>query len=140
MQIPNSFLNLFEESSRNNEMYIGHDLLTCAERGQLDKVKYFVEQGADIHDNDDEALIMSIMHNKFDVVEYLIEHGANIHARDESALWLSVVFGNLRMVKYLVEHGADVHTDDENALDVSMQNGHLDVVEYINDIRNCNTY
>lgn len=84
-------------------------LYRAATLGHLGVVKYLVEQGANIHALDDDALCYASKNGHFDIVKYLVEHGANIHAGDDGALRWASRNGYFDIVKYLVEHGADIH-------------------------------
>ena len=134
-------------------------LRLAAKNGHLDVIKYLVdgvnkgrashvfliEQGADIHNDDEETLRLAAEKGRLDVVKYLVEQGADLHARDEEALRLAAENGHLDVVKYLVdvvnkgrashvflvEHGADLHVRDEEALRWAAANGHLDVIKYL---------
>lgn len=48
-----------------------------ADNGRLDLIKIFIENGADIHSNNDYALYTCSYHNYVDCIEYLISNGAN---------------------------------------------------------------
>jgi len=102
-----------------------------AENGHLDVVKYLVENGA----NDDYALNYALRwsaeNGHLDIVKYLVEKGADIHANDDEALRWSAGKGHLEVVKYLVEKDADIHADNDKSLRWSAENGHLDVVKYL---------
>jgi ankyrin repeat protein len=50
-----------------------------------------VEQGADIHAKDDEALRCSAENRRLEVVKYLVEQGANIHDNDDFALLMMIM-------------------------------------------------
>ena len=52
----------------------------------MEVVKYLVDNGADIHANDDCALRWAAEHGRLEVVKYLIDNGADIHARGDRAL------------------------------------------------------
>ena len=82
-------------------------LIEASKKGDLDKVKHLVKNGADIHTQDDYVLIWSAIYGHLDVVKYLVENGANIHTQDDYALRWSAGYGYLDVVKYLVENGAD---------------------------------
>ena len=66
------------------------------------------KEGADIHADDDEALIRASEHGHLDVVKYLVQNGANIHAVDDYDLKYASRNGHLDVVKYLVSEGAEV--------------------------------
>ena len=102
--------------------------------GKVDDIntfKYLVDNGANIHADDDEALRFSAYNGNLEIVKYLFEHGANIRALDDWALCLSASQGHLEVVKYLVENGADIHACNDSDLCWAANNGHLDVVEYL---------
>ena len=121
-------------------------LRLAAKNGHLDVIKYLVdgvnkgrashvfliEQGADIHNDDEETLRLAAEKGRLDVVKYLVEQGADLHARDEEALRLAAENGHLDVVKYLVEQGADLHARYElDALQSAVMQGHFDVVKYL---------
>ena len=57
-------------------------------------------------------------------MQYLIENGANIHANDDFALRYAAKNGHLEVVRYLIENGADIHADDDYALRYATVYGH----------------
>ena len=65
------------------------------------------------------------------MVKYLIENGANIHTDNDLALAWASSYGHLEVVKYLVEKGANIHADDDLSLRWASKNGHTDVVNYL---------
>jgi len=93
-------------------------------------VKYLVENGADIHADEDYALRWSALNGHLEVVKYLVEIGADIYARDNYALKYSAINGHLDIVKYLVENGADIHVDN-CPLRLSAENYHYKVMKYL---------
>ncbi|WP_175888215.1 ankyrin repeat domain-containing protein [Burkholderia contaminans] len=101
--------------------------------GHLEVVKYLVEQGADIHGFDNQALIWASGEGHLQVVQYLIEQGADIHADDDGALKSASINGHLDVVQCLVENGADIHSDHDLAFRHAAENGHLEVVQYFVD-------
>jgi ankyrin repeat protein len=76
------------------------------------------------------AIIWFVENGHLDVVKYLIEQGADIHAKNNEALRNSAEKGDLDIVKYLVEHGAAVHSIEDYALRYSAVKGHLEIVKY----------
>jgi ankyrin repeat protein len=66
-----------------------------------------------------------------ETVQYLIENGADIHADNDYALQWAAGNGHLDVVRYLVENGADIHADNDLALRYTAGNGHLDVVRFL---------
>lgn len=67
----------------------------------------------------------------FDTIKMLVEQGANIHADENGALRWASAHGHLEVVKYLVENGANIHADDDYALRWAHANKHFDVVKYL---------
>ena len=93
--------------------------------------KYLIENGADIHAEDDFALRWSAEKGHLDVVKFLVENDANIHVENDYALRLSAYNGHLDVVKGLVDKGANIHAENDYALRLSAQNGHLDVYNFL---------
>lgn len=90
------------------DIFVENDALHMASQdGYLDVVKSLVEDGADIHSDNDCALQLASEAGHLDVVKYLVENGADIHAENERALKMASEEGHIDVVKYLVEKGAD---------------------------------
>ena len=78
----------------------------ATENGHLDVVKYLHENGADITDRDNEAVICAAENGRLDVVKYLHEHGADITAQDNMAVRWAKIGGSQEIVDYLLANGA----------------------------------
>ena len=116
---------------------LNEKLIKAAEQDNFNKVKYLIEQGADVHANNDHALQWASRNGHLPVVKYLIEQGADVHARDDCALrWASAEArasekGHLPVVKYLIEQGANVHVCDNQALQWASEKGHFQTLAYL---------
>lgn len=112
--------------------YDNDGALSYASRGgHLDVVKWLTENGADIHTEDNLPVGWASQGGHLDVVKYLVDKGADIHAEREYALREAAEEGRLPVVKYLVEHGADIHAHNDTALIQASHNGHTDIVRYL---------
>ena len=104
----------------------------AAENGWLEVVKFFAEQGVDIHAEDEIVLRSAVEHDyALDVVKYLVEQGADIHSNNEAPLCKAVAEGALNVVKYLVEQGADIHARNDYPLRVAKAENYQSMVEYL---------
>ena len=112
-----------------------HDMLWKASQFDLlDDTKFIktlIDNGKDIHENNDEMLRYVSTEGYPIVVKYLLENGANIHANDDESLRLSAQMGYFEVVKLLVENGADIHADNDHALRTSANNRYGNVVKYL---------
>jgi ankyrin repeat protein len=72
-------------------------------------------------------LIESADNGDLENVKFALQNGANIHADNDYALRWAAIKGYLPVVKFLVENGADIHADDDCVLRYSARNGHHDV-------------
>jgi ankyrin repeat protein len=124
---------LFEQYPKEDgELYryiLSLGLIESTLFGQLEMVKYFIEQGADVQSYDNLALAKAVYN--LDIIKYLIENGADIHTRDEYLLIINSRDGIFKTVKYLVENGADIHTQNDQALNYASENGHLEIIKYL---------
>ncbi|MCK9596356.1 ankyrin repeat domain-containing protein [Candidatus Pacearchaeota archaeon] len=115
------------------ETELDRKLVGALEIGDLDKVKYCIEHGANIHAWDDYPLRWAVYSGYFDIVVYLVELGADIHALNDEPLRWAAQFGYFDIVKCLVEHGADIHAQQDWSLQIAVRNGHFDIVIYLLD-------
>lgn len=116
-------------------------LFWFSRRGNLEVLKYLVENGADIHAAKDSALSSAAFNGHLEIVKYLVEHGADIHSEHNRALRWAAERGYLEIVNYLVEHGANIHAKNDYALRKAEKYGHTEVVEYLKEvIKNDNTH
>ena len=90
-----------------------------------------LEEGTDIHMNDNCALDWASKNGYLEIVKYLIENGADIRAYDDRALQLASKNGYLEIVKYLVENGADIRAYNDRALQLACENGHLKTIMWL---------
>ena len=82
----------------------------------VETFQYLIENGADIHACNDDALRCNAQNGHLDVVKFLVEKGADIHASNDFALRCSAENGHLDVVKFLVEKGADIHACNDDTL------------------------
>ena len=106
------------------------------ELGKVETFEYLVNNGADIHYDNDYPLVWASEHGYTDIVRYLIQNGADFRTDHNSALCLATKYGHLEVVKILVETGADVndkkiYKGPHSILSLACENGRLDLVEYL---------
>jgi hypothetical protein len=70
----------------------------------LTTLSLLIEQDADIHANNDEALILSAENGHLQIVKYLIEQGADIYAWNDEALKWIATSNNLAHPKFEILH------------------------------------
>ena len=88
-------------------------LCKASKKGHLEKVKLFVEKGANINGNDRKnPLIIAILNGKYGVAKYLIRKGADINAKRGywTPIHAAVESGHLTIVKFLMQNGANVNS------------------------------
>ena len=115
-------------------------LMYAIATGNLETVKYLVEQGAyvtAVNSSYETPLHISSFYEYLDISKYLIEHGANINAKrndGNSALSILANKGNSEMVKFLVEQGADVNIKNNDGITPLFwfcHNGNLEMIKYL---------
>ena len=106
-------------------------LIFASRMGALALFKYLVENGADIHSRNGQAVREAARLGHLEVIKYLVSQGTDIHAYDETALRWAAYGGYLEVVKYLVSQGANIHTKNNAALRWAAWEGHLNVVQYL---------
>ena len=93
-----------DEQSYQILEFSGATLRRAAFLGRLKVVNRLIDEGADIHANNDEALRWAASNGHYEVVKVLIEEGANIHAQGDCAI--NCAFNNHypKIVKLLKLH------------------------------------
>ena len=91
-------------------------LKESSEDGRLDQVIVAVNNGADIHADNDDSLRYASENGYIQIVKYLVEQGADIHARNDWSLRSASENGYIQIVKYLIEQGADIHAENDDSL------------------------
>jgi len=129
--LSNSAFNVLSENEINYRKYNGKNLTDLYKKGDLNGVKYLVSVGADIHVENELALIRSAYYGHLEVVKYLVSVGADIHAHNDLPLLCSAAAGHLEIVKYLVSLGADIHAYNDSVPLYSGFNGNFEIVEYL---------
>jgi len=112
-----------------NELNEG--LIAGAEWYNVPRVINMLEQGADVHTNNDQALYEASNKGFSDIVEILLRAGADVHANDDRALKSAAGRGSLATVELLLRAGANVHAGEETALIWAASSSHTDVVEVL---------
>ena len=97
------------------------DFFKACERGNLDKVKKFVEEGCDVNKTNKRfrlggtPLMYAAGEGRFDVVKHLIDHGADVGKKDgrkRTVLHYASERGDLKVVEALLSKGAEIDVED----------------------------
>ncbi|EDZ62748.1 protein containing ankyrin repeat [Sulfurimonas gotlandica GD1] len=115
-------------------------------RCDMDLLMLLIENGADIHDFDDEGVgifDMSITYNNMEMVEYMIAQGIDVNFTNRRSrftpLMAAASYGRADIAKLLLEHGADqemLDTKGFSAVDLARKMNKksiLDILEYDKD-------
>ncbi|KAK6330118.1 hypothetical protein TWF718_003546 [Orbilia javanica] len=112
-------------------------LMWYAEKGQLRKLRYLLEMGANIEAKDGyhrTALTKAAVKGNIDIIEFLVEKGANIEAKDingQTPLFRAVYGEKADAIELLLDKGADIEAKDEDGRTSLMQaagRGNIDIV------------
>jgi len=82
-------------------------LVDSSKIGYLVGVKKALESGADLHCDEDNALVLACKNGKADVVKYLIEQGADVHTGNDEPLKMSAFSGSLDTFKAVIDSGEE---------------------------------
>lgn len=114
----------------------GLPLTQAVSEGRLDIVKFLVENGADIHADDDTPVFYSVFRgntkNLSSILKYLVE-ADKFTEHMNYAFQHACEIGNYEVVSYLLKKGADVNYDYGCALKYAAMNGHVKIVKLLID-------
>jgi len=119
------------EDGANIHAENNHLFCFACEKGYLDIVKYLVELGVDVKTQEDYPICLASEYGHLEVVKFLVKQGADIHYNYDFPFRYASENGYLEIVKYLAKNGADIFIRDNYALRWSAINGHLEVVKYL---------
>ena len=111
----------------------------------ISNVKLAIENGANIHYENDDALYYAVINDNIEILKYLIEHGLSFNENDNSYLIKTAsIFGSINVIKYMVEHNIDIHYDNDLAVLLAFKYKYYDVFLYLvnhgANIDNCKVY
>jgi ankyrin repeat protein len=116
---------LFDKGARVQSYTVIRTLIRASQHGYLEIVKLLVENGVDVHAEDDGALYRA---RTLEVAKYLLEHGANARADNHRALREASIFD---FVKLFVEHGADPRATNGTTLEQHCNCNRVEIVDYL---------
>lgn len=118
-------------------------LLSAAEDGRVDDVKFLVKKGADVNTASLKTgrtpLMRAAENGHMDVVAFLLQKGAQINLKStysgKTALMRATQHGHAQIVRLLMEKGADVNSrstaSGKTALMRACQHGHYKIAELL---------
>lgn len=132
-------IKALQEKCTNLEIYnnYGMSILTIASKyGNIEVVKYLLEQGLDINGGEGfvPPVVMAVKNNHYDLVKYLIEKGANLVPNSDfyNVLYEAANNGNTQMIDLILKSGYPL---DDNYLfstaTKAIKNRNIDVLQYL---------
>jgi hypothetical protein len=86
----------------NTQGQLDNNLIEAVKECNLIKVKHLIEQGADIHADNDEAFRLSTRLNHLEIVKYLVALGTDIHAENDEALKFCAHYRQSKFINYFI--------------------------------------
>ncbi len=116
------------------------ELAEAVAAGDIQKLKMFLEQGADINAVNKEgetALMVAALEGRTDMARFLIERGADLNAKDSvgaTPLLYAALGGSLETIKLLIDKGSNLNArtrDGQTVLSISRMKGNQAAVELL---------
>lgn len=109
--------------------------LTSVEEKLLNVTEWLLQNKANVHTQNNYALIYATNFKDFPMVELLLKKGANIHAKNNEALMFAVDDKNIPMVELLLKNGAIIHGENfnEDPWTLAIMNNDVSMVEFLLD-------
>lgn len=108
-------------------------LRSAAAYGHSAIVTLLLDQGADVHANNDKALQWAASNGHRETVLILLGRGADLHAENDHAFRWAASNGRREVVALLLDHGANIHAEDDQALWLAAGHGHRETVSLLLD-------
>lgn len=105
--------------------------------GYLNGVKKALNDGADLHHDEDNALILACKKGNANIVKYLIEQGADVHTGNDEPLKMSAFSGSVDTVKAVIDSGEEFNYDAKSMV-MSYAYPTDDIMNYVTDVWDIN--
>ena len=119
----------------NSNTEIHESLIDAIYNHNLELTKSLVENGADIHFDNDSALTTAIRKGVGKIIEYLLEKGADIHNVPNTAINEGLITAieeyDYDLILYFLENGADIHAYNELSLSSAIKGGDMQLIRYL---------
>lgn len=106
------------------------ELISICYKNDTKSLKEIVEQGANIFEENNLALMVCVEMGNFSSIYYLMSMGADIYDRNEEALLRAVLYGKVEVVDFLLNINFDLYKEDSFAFQFSAKLGHIELVKY----------
>lgn len=112
-------------------------LLTAAQRGNTETLKFFLEQGVDLNSKEfqyNNPLSEAVRTGHADTVEALLNHGAQAPQQGDGAdtlLSTAVRHGHLKVAEVLLAHGSDPNKGSARPLGIAASRADLKMMELL---------
>jgi ankyrin repeat protein len=90
-----------------------------------------LENGADIHTENDYPLRIAASGGHFKAVRFLLANGADIHANNDDALRLAVRGGHTETVRLLLANGANARVNNDAALLKAIEGKQTEIIHLL---------
>lgn len=104
------------------------EIYECITKSNINKLKELVDDGANIHVDNDYSMELAATVGNLEIVKYLMRLGVSVHTRNDAALRFASGNGHLEIVKYLICKGANVRALIDSAIVRASGNGHGEIV------------
>jgi ankyrin repeat protein len=128
-QVPDIDINMENKNTENA-------LMMCAFKGNLELVKYLVEdKGAEIEKDGWSPLHYAATNGHLQIVEYLVNKEADVDIESPNKttpLMMAARFGHIQVVKYLLDQEADLSLQNDQqltAIDFAAMNNQREIVD-----------
>lgn len=100
----------------------------------IETIKYLINSGIDIMEEESNLLSEASRNNKFEVVKYIIENDLYTQKQLDTALHYAIYHNCLEISKYLLEKGGNItndNWDNKNLLSYSIRDKHFEMTHLL---------
>ena len=110
-----------------NSKYLIH---LCV-KGNIDKVKIFIDAGVDVHVSGDACLQRAVDSKNVELVKMLLNANADVHANMDYAIRWSCINNNFELSKLLLEAGANSKIAKNFPMKMAEKHGNIKLIELL---------
>jgi hypothetical protein len=134
-KIINLILDNYHQCIDTNNENIQNTLMKIIHEGNYNLINKLVKYSL-INVVIDKAFIFSNYNKRIEIVELLLQNGANIHYNNNEALIDACFLGNLSLFNLLIEYGANIYDRNGEAFDVAIEYKNNNIIQSLFNLLN----
>ncbi len=107
------------------------EVMEAAKKGKVTELIRLKQLGADLHEEQDDALRWASYYGRLDAVKFLVSEQADVNACNGEPLCLASANGHLQIVRFLLNNGSNPRARRDYPLRMAIEHRYSKIVELL---------